>query len=153
MTTNTLRTGQAGPLTWTASCQDRDFLERFYPHLDEAFPLTDEKETQEGYQRIWSFLESPEGQRRAAQWGGVEEWVLLLEHDGQVVGGTNVCAIGRQTPGPMSVHGSFWFFERRWQGQGWSKWLFAAIEQLLGRTFGEELSGMAAWRFAAMLPG
>ena len=36
----------------------------------------------------------------------MEEWVLLLEHDGQVVGGTNVCAIGRQAPGPMSVHGS-----------------------------------------------
>ena len=139
MTIKTSRTGQAGPLTWTASCQDRDFLERFYPHLDEAFPLADEKETLAGYRRIWTFLESQEGQRRAAQWGGVEEWVLLLEHDGLVVGGTNLCAIGGRAAGAMSVHGSFWFFGKEWQGRGWSKWLFGAIEQLLGRPFGADL--------------
>lgn len=134
-----LHTGQSGPLTWTASCQDREFLSRFHAYLDQAFPLPDEKETLPGYRRIWEFLESPQGQEQTSQWGGVEEWVVLLEHDGEVVGGTNFCAIGRHSPEPMSVHGSFWFFLSPFQGQGWSRWLFGVIEQLMGRRFGPDM--------------
>lgn len=135
----TLLTGQSGPLSWTATSQHRQFLARFHAYLDQAFPLPDEKETLSGYRRIWDFLESPQGQEQTRKWSGVEEWVVLLEHQGQVVGGTNFCAIGRQSPGPMTTHGSFWFFLPPFQGKGWSKWLFGVIEQLMGRPFGSNM--------------
>lgn len=135
----TLLTGQSGPLSWTATSQHRQFLARFHAYLDQAFPLPDEKETLSGYRRIWDFLESPQGQEQTRKWSGVEEWVVLLEHQGQVVGGTNFCAIGRQSPGPMTTHGSFWFFLPPFQGKGWSKWLFGVIEQLMGRSFGSNM--------------
>jgi hypothetical protein len=39
----------------------------------------------------------------------------------------------------MSVHGSYWFIQPEYRKQRHSRWLFGAMEQLLGRTFGPDM--------------
>ena len=68
---------------------DSALVAQFYAGFDRAFVLPNEKETLDGIKQCLSLNTGKEGERLAARWGNVREYVAVAEHRGSMVGGAN----------------------------------------------------------------
>lgn len=130
---------RAGALRILASTRGDRVFERFFAAYDAAFVLPDEKEGRDGFLACLALNEGPAHARLAARLGPFREWVVVVERDGDMVGGANfICHLGGRdaATGMPAMNLNYVFVAPGHRGRGHLRDMVAASRRVASRSLG-----------------
>lgn len=133
--------GKIEDVAWKATNHAIDIVERFYVQYDSIFTIESEKESISGFQTILE-IQHDKHAMALARYGTFEEWFVVLEVDGEDIGGINFSVMpvrGSMDSGPaVGIHASYGFISKRSRGTGKSKILFNIVRKIASRHVGKQ---------------